>query len=121
MPERIRLSRAKGWRMPENTVKVDRTTPWGNPFVVGKDGTQAECVDLYSKLIRGYVCLTAKATAKEQTLARDYLDVHLDELRGRNLACWCRIGSPCHADALLALANRDPPSRRDEAGEASGG
>jgi hypothetical protein len=31
-PQRVRLSRAKGWRMPPNTVKVDRTTKWGNPF-----------------------------------------------------------------------------------------
>lgn len=37
-PVRVKLSRAKGWRMPENTVKVDRTTKWGNPFVVGKPG-----------------------------------------------------------------------------------
>lgn len=28
-----------------------------------------------------------------------------DELRGSNLACWCRIGEACHADALLKLAN----------------
>jgi hypothetical protein len=32
VPQRIRLSRQKGWRMPPNTVKVDRTTRWGNPF-----------------------------------------------------------------------------------------
>lgn len=32
MPDRITLSRARGWRMPESTVKVDRTTRWGNPF-----------------------------------------------------------------------------------------
>ena len=38
MPLRIQLSRRKGWRMPPNTVKVDRTTKWGNPFVVGKPG-----------------------------------------------------------------------------------
>lgn len=31
-PRRVQLSRAKGWRMPPNTVKVDRTTKWGNPF-----------------------------------------------------------------------------------------
>ena len=37
-PERITLSRAKGWRMPENTVKVDRTTVFGNPYQAGKDG-----------------------------------------------------------------------------------
>lgn len=31
-PIRVQLRRTKGWRMPENTVKVDRTTRWGNPF-----------------------------------------------------------------------------------------
>lgn len=36
MPERIQLSRRKGWKMPPNTVKVDRSTPWGNPFAVGE-------------------------------------------------------------------------------------
>lgn len=27
------------------------------------------------------------------------------ELRGRNLACWCPPGQPCHADVLLEIAN----------------
>jgi len=30
----------------------------------------------------------------------------LPELRGKDLACWCRPGEPCHADVLLELANR---------------
>ena len=38
MPERIQLKRSKGWRMPPNTVKVDRTTRWGNPYRVGMPG-----------------------------------------------------------------------------------
>lgn len=27
-------------------------------------------------------------------------------LRGKDLACWCALGDPCHADVLLELANR---------------
>lgn len=27
------------------------------------------------------------------------------ELAGKNLACWCELGSPCHADVLLEVAN----------------
>ena len=27
------------------------------------------------------------------------------ELRGKNLACWCPDGGPCHADVLLEIAN----------------
>lgn len=32
----------------------------------------------------------------------------LSELRGKNLACWCRMGESCHADVLLEMANADP-------------
>jgi Domain of unknown function (DUF4326) len=45
-PKRIELRRAKGWRMPANAVKVDRSTKWGNPFIVGEDGMLKECADL---------------------------------------------------------------------------
>ncbi|EPX82062.1 hypothetical protein Salmuc_02429 [Salipiger mucosus DSM 16094] len=27
-------------------------------------------------------------------------------LRGRDLACWCPLDRPCHADILLELANK---------------
>jgi hypothetical protein len=33
----------------------------------------------------------------------------LPELRGKNLACWCKPDQPCHADVLRKLANRDAP------------
>ncbi len=104
-PKRIRLSRAKGWRIPPNTVKVDRSTKFGNPFVVGRDGTRAECVDLYVKLLAGFVCLTNGPSVEEQKAARRHVLENLECLRGKNLACWCN-GSPCHADVLLELANK---------------
>lgn len=34
-PTRVQLRRTKGWQMPANTVKVDRSTRWGNPYLVG--------------------------------------------------------------------------------------
>jgi hypothetical protein len=49
-PVRIQRRRAKGWRLPDNTVVVDRSTPWGNPFVVGRDGNAARCVELYPEI-----------------------------------------------------------------------
>jgi len=27
------------------------------------------------------------------------------ELRGKNLACWCKLSEVCHADVLLEIAN----------------
>jgi hypothetical protein len=29
------------------------------------------------------------------------------KLRGKNLACWCPLDQPCHADVLLELANQE--------------
>lgn len=105
MPERIQLRRAKGWRMPDNTVKVDRTTKWGNPFIVGKDGTQAQCVYWFQLMLGGAIHMSSVAgwRALEQYRAMALSDVA--ELRGKSLACWCHVGKPCHADVLLRLAN----------------
>jgi ATP-dependent protease HslVU (ClpYQ) peptidase subunit len=105
-PTRIQLSRAKGWRMPENTLKVDRTTKWGNPFMVGKHGTAAECVDLFEKLAHGYVCISKGLDlARAQSDFLKHWSASRAELRGKNLACWCRSGWACHADVLLSLVN----------------
>jgi hypothetical protein len=113
-PRRIQLHRAKGWRMPENTVKVDRSTKWGNPFIVGQDGTRAECVDLYKHLLGGLLCLSGKASIESQRMTRNYVLMRLPELRGKNLACWCPLDQPCHADVLLELAKR--ADRRHDGG-----
>jgi len=107
-PQRIQLRRAKGWRMPLNTVKVDRTTKWGNPFVVGTHGTRERCVQLFACLLGGYICLSTGNGDAQRTYramaARDR-----GELRGKNLACWCPLDKPCHADVLLRLARRRGP------------
>lgn len=106
MPERVQLSRRKGWRMPPNTVKVDRTTKWGNPFIVGKHGTQEHCVYLFRAMLAGYICISEGPGIKEQEIYRAMVTANRDELRGKNLACWCKPGSPCHSDALLNLKHR---------------
>ena len=106
-PRRIQLRRARRWRLPENAVNVARPGPWGNPFVVGKDGDRTYCVKLYRILLDGYLCLSSEAEPEAQRAARRYVVAHIDELRGKDLACWCRLdGKPCHADVLLELANR---------------
>lgn len=116
MPKRIQLSRRKGWRMPPNTIKVDRTTRFGNPFVVGVHGTRAECVSRFEYLLAGYVCLglgkdkdgewhADKQLAYTKMLRRDRR-----HLIGKNLACWCPPDQPCHADILLRVARRAAPS-----------
>lgn len=114
VPTRIQLRRSKGWRMPPNTVKVDRTTKWGNPLIVGQYGTQARCAELFELLLGGLLCVSAdNIPAQRRYLAMAMRD--RAELAGKNLACWCRPGTPCHAEVLLRLnAPRacTPPQRR---------
>ncbi len=113
MPQRIRLSRARGWRMPDNAVYVGRPTPWGNPFVVGVFGNRLECVQTYRALLGGYFCVSGRVPIKEQERVVKHAYAHLDKLRGKDLACWCALpadGQPdvCHAAVLLAIANDLP-------------
>lgn len=106
MTRRLRRSRAKGARLPDGAVIVDRSTMWGNPFVVGKDGTAAECVRLFKLMLLGQFALLHTPSVWDQQAAQRDILGRIDELRGRDLACWCALDKPCHADVLITLANR---------------
>lgn len=93
--------------MPENTVKVDRSTKWGNPFKVGEDGTAADCVEFYRVMLSGGVFVTTSCSPELQVKSCAVVQACIHELHGKNLACRCRRGKPCHADVLLELANQD--------------
>jgi len=86
-PVRIQRKRAKGWKMPPNTVYVGRPTKWGNPF------TGDNAVSDFEKMI--LMKLIDDNTFRKQ----------LNELKGKNLACWCPLTKKCHADVLLRFAN----------------
>jgi hypothetical protein len=90
--------------MPPGAVYVGRLTKWVNPFHVTKDRSAQACVDLYARAI-GLMQLGHPVFSLEWALiiVRD-----LPELRGKDLCCWCKPGAPCHADALLELANPGP-------------
>lgn len=113
-PARLQLSRAKGFELQKHSqrvngldaVNVARPGQWGNPFVVGLDGTREECVDFFTALLVGHVHLTAQIEFTELKEIRSRMLRNMEELRGKNLACWCvKDSKPCHADALLLLAN----------------
>lgn len=95
--------------MPENTVKVCRPGKWGNPFVVG----MLHPYVLPDEAASGDFKPLTAAEAVEHFKALPWTDEELAELRGKNLACWCKPGDPCHADVLLELANR-PGARKEE-------
>jgi hypothetical protein len=81
--------------MPPNTRSVARPSRFGNyQSTVESAGSNAAAVELFR----------AWALAPEQAAYRAMVR---QELRGRNLACWCAAGKPCHADVLLEIANGD--------------
>jgi hypothetical protein len=104
-PTRIQRQRTKGWRMPEGAVYVGRPSAFGNPFSIGPDIYRNEiAVRLYREQLTAaierpwgpaVICLEFRIMADR-----------LPRLRGRDLACWCPLDVPCHADVLLELANR---------------
>ena len=110
--KRVQLSRAKGWRMPPNTVSVARPTLWGNPFSGGVEDA-ATCVALYDDAMmwRYYPTSTRQYMAHNAWIARwrarryRHPNECIHELRGKDLACWCSLDAACHADVLLRLAN----------------
>ncbi|WP_448953039.1 DUF4326 domain-containing protein [Labrys neptuniae] len=107
-PTRIQLSRARGWRMPPHTVKVDRTTMWGNPYRAGVDCDHQHAVDCHRYLITfGIPARTAPHTDRDIIAYATAVFVCLPEITGKNLACWCAPDQPCHADNLLEIANRE--------------
>lgn len=114
-PVRMRLSRAKGFNLQESSLKLNglpavniaRPGPLGNPFVVGEDGTRAQCVHLFRFLLAGNIAISTRATPESQRLVLTYIAENLKSLRNRNLACWCPLdGCDCHGDPLLELFNR---------------
>lgn len=103
IPKRITLSRAKGWKMPPNTVRVCRPGVWGNPFRAGEDGTAAECVAKYRTAMLS--AIKSGDTHPRHPPMPFGVPLYFGPLRGKNLACWCKQGEPCHADVLLEIAN----------------
>jgi hypothetical protein len=94
-PRRIQRKRTKGWRMPEGAVYVGRPTKWGNPYVLTSDNSLGEIVRQYRELVS---VKNIWSTPNKQQIK--------DELRGKDLVCWCPLNRPCHADVLLEIANK---------------
>lgn len=75
---------------PAGAVYVGRPSPYGNPFIIGKDGTREEVIKKFEDW------LLNKA---------DILYYRIrEELAGKDLVCWC-APKPCHADILLRIVN----------------
>ncbi len=108
VPVRIQLHRTKGWRMPPNTVSVARPGRWGNPY---KEGITP---GNYASWFRADVTMEMghEAPSEDHPWSRHlhWIAHNLHVLRGHNLACFCPLDQPCHADVLLELASPTLPT-----------
>lgn len=90
MPQRFQRSRRAGARLPSGVIVVSRPTRWGNPHPLSLG--RPEAVRRYrDDLIGGRLRITVDDAKRE--------------LRGHDLACYCPLDQPCHADVLIELAN----------------
>ncbi len=123
-PKRIQRKRTKGWRLPENTIVVTRPSRWGNPwrivpvtdhhfpFADAADVTHIEgnrSAGRFERITRsphtGAPYWAAQMFRQHVGETPGLLEQIRAELRGHDLACWCPLDQPCHADVLLEIAN----------------
>jgi hypothetical protein len=69
-------------------IFVGRPSIWGNPYVIGKDGSREEVIAKY----------------REYLMKDSFLLSRIKELKGKVLGCYCSP-LPCHAEILAEIAN----------------
>lgn len=69
-------------------IYIGRPSKWGNPFIIGRDGSRKEVLEKY----------------RQHILSNKKLLDSLYELEGKILGCWCKP-LPCHGDILIELLN----------------
>ena len=124
-PVRLQLSRRKGFRLQAHSiatnslpaVKVCRPTIFGNPFTVAEAADVFDCRSWSAhhhavEWFREWIVATDSDFGFTEFAHWSGMKDHhakvrarLPELRGKNLACFCKADFECHADVLLELAN----------------
>lgn len=116
MPKRIQMSRQRPWRADNpDAVIVARPTKWGNPYSwqrIPREQMAYSWDDenpppFSDAQRRGFAVSDFRGELRIGHLSGRYpsVDEIRAELAGRDLACWCPLDQPCHADVLLELAN----------------
>jgi hypothetical protein len=90
--------------MPPNTLKIDRSTQWGNPFRIGQDAIHPRTHEIVP-VPTAEVAVSLFAIYLHTSSGVGLAKAARRELRGKNLACWCKNGQTCHGDVLLRIAN----------------
>ncbi|MCP1384851.1 DUF4326 domain-containing protein [Runella salmonicolor] len=122
--KRIQRKRTKGYRIPENAVSITRPGQWGNPVKLVGDmiyidashrravmdkwvclchGTPEDVVDIYRYLVgmTDEIRDDIKGNFDIDTHQEMFAKKDFTPLIGKDLACFCPLGAPCHGDVLI--------------------
>ncbi len=77
-------------------IRIDRSSKFGNPFHVGRDGSRIEVIEKFSLWIKGEAYTHFKQRERKLILK------NLHQLGGKRLGCWCSP-KPCHGDIYVTL------------------
>ena len=110
---RVQRRRTKGAQLPKGAVCVTRPGPWGNPFRVescieagyadNEDDAREMCVKAFQDwLLKGDLSDWWFEDSRDRW---EWMRANLKRLYGKQLACFCPLDRPCHADVLAELAN----------------
>jgi hypothetical protein len=83
MPPKTRVVHCK---KEDYDIYIGRPGLWGNPFIIGEDGTREEVIELFRHYLLGNRAMMES--------------LHL--LKGKKLGCWC-APKPCHGDVLVEM------------------
>lgn len=70
-------------------VYCGRPSKYGNPYMIGIDGTREEVIEKYEKWLR---------------TQPDLIEDMKNNLKGKVLGCWCKP-KPCHCDVIIKIIN----------------
>ena len=99
---RVQRTRTKGGGIPSGAVYVGRPGRWGNPYSTAYDFQRVLTLIIERRF-------TAEELSRPVLAHMKLIADNIDQLRGKNLACWCSLSKPCHADVLAEIANRTAP------------
>ena len=105
VPIRVQRQRTRGWRMPAHTKYVGRGSLYGNPYRVARTRRELDAGDPMVVATPEEAVERFREWLETTREGRHVADSARRILWGRDLACWCPPGQPCHADVLLEIAN----------------
>lgn len=77
-----------GWEQDPNYVYIGRPGPWGNPFIIGRDGDRAQVIQKYEAWFEEEFCSDI-----------DRLHGMITALKDKTLVCFC-APQACHGDVI---------------------